>query len=52
MITLVPNIYIRHYFQRTGLLTEQRRRQTDHNMKSGELPSVSLARGSPHGAEW
>ena len=36
MITLVPNIYIRDYLERTGQLTERQRRQTEHNMKSGE----------------
>nr|AFY13481.1 MULTIFUNCin [Semibalanus cariosus] len=35
MITFVPNIYIRDYLERTSALTEQQRRQTDHNMKSG-----------------
>nr|AFY13480.1 MULTIFUNCin [Balanus glandula] len=35
MITLVPNIYVRDYLERTGVLTEEQRRKTDHNMKSG-----------------
>ena len=40
MITLVPNIYIRRYLEETGLLTEQQRRQTNHNLKSGETPGA------------
>ena len=37
MITLVPNIYIREYLERSKQLNERLKRQTEHNMKSGEL---------------